>query len=154
MADSNNERAASLPDHPNDALKSLRRLVGTWKIGGSLFHGTVRFEWMEGGFFLVQHVDGEAGGRRIRGTEYIGFDEDSKTLRSHYMDVHGANFTYTWEVEGDTLRTWFGERGSNNHFEGRFSEDGDSYSGAWQWPGGGYSATATRVKGKPRKKSR
>jgi hypothetical protein len=100
---------------------------------------------MEGGFFLIQRVDAEAGGRQIKGVEDIGFDETTQTLRSHYVDVHGANFTYTWELDGDAIRTYFGEKGSNNFFEGHFSEDGNSYSGAWKWPGGGYSATLTRI---------
>jgi hypothetical protein len=101
---------------------------------------------MEGGFFLIQHVDCTGGGRQIKGIEYIGFDEDTKTLRSHYMDVNGSNFTYTWAVEGDTIRIWFGDRDSNNSFVGTFNKDGSSYSGAWKWPGGGYSATMRRVK--------
>ena len=63
---------------------------------------------MEGGFFLIQRVDARAGDRQITGVESVGFDEDTQTLRSHYMDVHGANFTDTWEIDGDTIRIWFG----------------------------------------------
>jgi hypothetical protein len=94
---------------------------------------------------LIQRVDGQAGGRTIRGIEYIGYDEVTQTLRSHYMDIHGSNFTCTWAVDGDIVRTWFGGKDSDNFFEGRFGEDGCSYSGNWQWPGGGYSATMTRA---------
>jgi hypothetical protein len=61
------------------------------------------------------------------------------------MDIHGSNFTYTYAVEGDCIQIWFGDIGSDNFFEGRFSHDGLSYSGEWQWPGGGYSATMTRT---------
>jgi len=103
------------------------------------------YEWMEGGFCLIQRVNAAAGDRQIRGVEYIGFDEDTQTLRSRYTDVHGANFTYTWEIDAGTIRIWFGDKGSDNCFEGRFSEDGNSYSGAWRWPGGGYTVTLTRV---------
>jgi hypothetical protein len=144
MADSNNHLAGRIPVTPYPALRQLHRLVGAWEASGPFFTGTVRFEWMEGGFFLVQHVDAQAGGREIRGVEYIGFDEDTQTLRSHYLDTQGSNFTYTWAIEGDTIRIWFGAKGSDNFFEGRFSEDGESYSGRWQWPGGGYPATLTR----------
>ena len=145
MADRNNHLAGLLPAEPYPALRQLDRLIGRWQVTGSLVQGFMTYEWMEGGFFLIQHVDAEAGDRQIRGVEYIGFDEDTQTLRSHYMDVHGANFTYTWEIDGDTIRIWFGDLGSDNFFEGHFSEDGHSYSGAWQWPGGGYTATLTRV---------
>jgi hypothetical protein len=145
MGDNNNARAASLPQAPNPALGQLERLVGSWSVSGPEVSGETEFEWMEGDFFLIQHVNITAFGRAIKGAEYIGYDEDTRTLRSHFMDNHGSNFTYTWELEGDTLRVWFGERGSDNSFEGRFAEDGDSYSGAWRWPGGGYQATLTRL---------
>ena len=36
--------------------KRLDRLVGTWELSGDT-EGTVTYEWMEGGFFLIQHVD-------------------------------------------------------------------------------------------------
>lgn len=146
MADSNNHLAGQLPAAPYPELRQLDRLIGTWEATGGFLEGTVTFEWMKGGFFLIQHVDAHARGRHIKGTEYIGYDEDTQTLRSHYMDIHGANFTYTWQIDDDTIRTWFGEKGSDNYFEGQFSQDGDSYSGAWHWPGGGYQATLTRIR--------
>jgi hypothetical protein len=145
MADSNNHLAGRIPADPYPALRQLDRLVGEWMVTGPFVQGRISFEWMEGGFFLIQRVDAEGGGRLIRGVEYIGYDEDTQTLRSHYMDVHGSNFTYTWAIEGDRIQIWFGDQGSDNFFEGNFSEDGDSYSGAWQWPGGGYAATMTRA---------
>lgn len=145
MSDSNNHLAGRLPAEPYPALRQLDRLVGEWEVTGSFLQGVISFEWMEGGFFLVQRVDCEGGGRTIRGVEYIGFDEDTQTLRSHYMDVNGSNFTYTWMVEGDSVRIWFGDEGSDNFFTGHFSADGRSYAGNWQWPGGGYTATMTRA---------
>lgn len=145
MADSNNHLADRIPAEPHPALHQLDRLVGRWQVSGSFLKGVISFEWMEGRYFLIQQVDGQAGGRTIRGVEYIGFDEDTQTLRSHYMDVNGSNFTYTWAIDGDTLTTWFGDKESDNLFQGRFSEDGRSYSGSWQWPGGGYSAMMTRT---------
>ena len=145
MGDNNNARAGELPGAPNPALRELDRLLGRWAVSGPTVEGHVEYEWMEGGYFLIQDVDITAFGRRIKGVEYIGFDEDTQSLRSHFMDDHGSNFTYTWDLEGDTLRIWFGEKGSDNFFEGRFSSDGRSYSRGWRWPGGGYRATLTRV---------
>jgi len=37
-------------------LQALDRLVGTWTVSGGA-EGTVRYEWMDGGYFLLQHVD-------------------------------------------------------------------------------------------------
>lgn len=42
------------------------------------------------------------------------------------MDVHGANFTYTWKINTNTIKTWFGDKDSDNFFEGHFNNDGAS----------------------------
>jgi hypothetical protein len=118
MADSNNDLAGRLPAVPYPALRQLDVLVGSWEASGPFLNGSIRFEWMEGGFFLIQHVDGRTPDRAVRGIEYIGFDEETQTLRSHYMDVHGSNFAYTWEVGGDNVRIWFGDKGSETSSRG------------------------------------
>ena len=41
---------------PNPDLKSLDRLIGTWKQSGEV-EGKITYEWTEGGFFLIQYVD-------------------------------------------------------------------------------------------------
>jgi hypothetical protein len=143
MADETNDQQQ--PPQPNPALRSLDRLVGTWNVSGPDIHGQVTFEWMEGGFFLVQHVDLEHGGNKIKDTEYIGYDEESKALRTHYFDSAGGILEYTYEVHDDTLTIWFGEKGSPAKCEGKFSDDGDTNTGGWTWPGGGYESTMTRV---------
>lgn len=145
MADGSMPRVGRRPKGSQPALRRLDRLVGRWRVTGSLFRGFLDFSWTEGGSVLVQRVEGRAGGEKVQGVEYIGFDEETQTLRSRFWDARGSNSIYTWEVEGDTLRIWSGEKGSDNRFEGHFSPDGRSYSGGWQWPGGGYSVTATRV---------
>jgi hypothetical protein len=150
MADNNNALAASLTERPHPELAKLDRLVGTWQVSGQTVHGQVRFEWLAGGFFLVQDVDLTHGERHIKGVEYIGYDQDTGTLRSHFMDNFGSNFAYTWAVDGDGLWVWFGDKGSANVLHAAFSADGDEYAGRWQWPMGdgtlgGYDATMTRV---------
>jgi hypothetical protein len=52
-----------------------------------------------------------------------------------------------YELDGDTLTIWAGERGSPAYYKGTFSADGNSCAGAWVYPGGGgYESTMTRVK--------
>ncbi|MGA7079782.1 MAG: hypothetical protein WBY61_13785, partial [Terriglobales bacterium] len=47
------------------ALKGIGdALVGTWKLSGGA-EGIIRYEWMEGGRFLFQHVDLKVFGRQI-----------------------------------------------------------------------------------------
>lgn len=130
---------------PNPELKKLDRLVGSWNVKGPNITGRVTFEWLEGGFFLVQNVNFEYDGRKVKGVEYIGYDESKKVCTSHLFDNVGHIFTYAWEIDGNDIMIWFGHKDSQNRFKGKFSEDGNSYSGAWEWPGGGYEASATRI---------
>ncbi len=76
------------PTEPNPALDSLDAMAGTWYLSGresspdGEIHGRVIFEWMEGGFYLVQRIDIDHSGRKIMGVEYIGYEESSETLKS------------------------------------------------------------------------
>ena len=61
----------------------------------------------------------------------------------------GDTFDYTYEVDDDTLTIWGGEKGSPAYFQGKWSDDGNTNTGAWVYPdGGGYESTMTRVKNK------
>lgn len=133
------------PDPSTAALRSLDRLAGTWAVTGGGLSGTVTYEWMDGGRFLVQQVDLVHEGQPNRGVEYIGYDQESGTLRSHFFGTGGEILEYTYELSGDTLTIWFGDQQSPARFVGTFSPDGTTNTGAWQWPGGGYESTMTRV---------
>lgn len=154
--ESTNDRAQHQPPAPNPALKKLDKLVGTWEMTGresgpeGEIHGQMRFEWLEGGYFLVQRTDINHVGHQIKGIEYIGYGRDfygnaPEECSSQYFDNDGNNFQYVWEVDDDNLTIWGGYVGSPAAFKGTFSEDGNAITGAWEWPGGGYTATMTRV---------
>jgi len=138
---------------PNPDLKSLDRLVGTWKVSGGV-QGQVRYEWMEGGFFLMQHFDFDHDGRKVKGIEIIGHEqpfgaEPSADIKSRIYDTEGNTFDYVYELVGDTLTIWGGEKGSPAYYKGTFSADGNSAAGGWVYPGGGgYESNMTRVKNK------
>jgi hypothetical protein len=145
----NNAQTHQQPPQPNPDLKNLDRLVGTWEMSGEV-QGQVTFEWMEGGFFLIQHVDLEHHGQRIKGIEIIGherpFDaEPSEEIKSRFYSNTGDTLDYVYELEGDILTIWAGEKGSPAYARGTFSEDGNTGSGEWVYPGGGYRFTMTRV---------
>jgi hypothetical protein len=134
----------------NDGLRTLEPLLGTWAIGGPGLSGTVRYEWMDGGSFLVQHVHLVHGDDVTRGVEYIGPDRGSGQLRSHYFGGDGEILEYVYELDGDTLTIWFGEVGSPARFVGTFDATGTRNTGRWTWPGGGHESTMTRVEGTDR----
>lgn len=139
-----------IPESPHPALKALEFLVGNWQEKGG-YSGTSSYHWMEGGHFLVHTFEGVTpNGRNVKGVEYIGYDEQTKSLRSHLMDNNGCSYTYTYDVTDDVLTTWFGAKGSSNFFTGKRSTDGNRISGRWQWPDGkggigGFETIATRI---------
>jgi len=134
----------------NPDLQVLDRLVGTWELSGDS-EGTVTYEWLEGGFFLVQHVDMRLFGEAVKALEVIGHlqpfgEPPSPEIRSRAYDDAGNTFDYVYEIEGDTLTIWGGEVGSPAYFRGTFSADGNENVGEWVFPGGGgYKSTMTRV---------
>jgi hypothetical protein len=133
-------------------LESLDRLIGTWKQSGEV-EGEITYEWAEGGFFLIQHVDLMQYGNHIKGIEIIGHEfkfgsEPSTHIKSRfYSFLDGMTLDYVYEMEGDTLTIWGGEKGSPAYYKGTFGEDGNTLTGSWTYPGGGgYEAVSTRVK--------
>lgn len=136
---------------PNPDLKSLEPLVGTWRMSGDT-RGSVRYEWLEGGFFLIQHFDFELYDHKVQGIEVIGHlqpfgEAPSAEIKSRAYDSVGNTLDYVYELTGDTLIIWGGEKGSPAYYKGLLSADGNTCSGEWHYPGGGgYHSTMTRVK--------
>jgi hypothetical protein len=135
---------------PAADLKALDRLVGTWEVTGGV-QGRVVYEWLEGGFFLLQRVDlRQQDGQPIKGIEIIGHErpfggEPSPQVKSRFYDSLGNTLDYVDELDGDVLTIWGGEKGSPAYYKGTFSQDGNSCAGAWVYPGGGYESTMTRA---------
>jgi len=130
-------------------LQSLARLLGTWTLGGDTT-GQVTYRVLTGGHFMVQEFDIFLFGNSIRGVEVIGRlrpfgAEPGQQLRSRAYDNSGNTLDYVYELEGDELTIWGGEKGSPSYFKGRFSSDGNTNIGQWVYPGGGYLSTMSKV---------
>jgi hypothetical protein len=85
MTDDNNNDAQGYGQarEPNPALRALDGLVGTWELSGDV-RGKVIYEWMEGDFFLIQHVDlGQEG----TGTEVIGHERGFEAEREDKVSL-------------------------------------------------------------------
>jgi hypothetical protein len=145
MTETTDTQAPQPSAPPNPLLRSLDPLVGTWNVSGPGLKGQVTFEWMAGGFFLLQHIDLDQEEQQTKGIEIIGYDPGSGTLKSHFFGSTGEILEYTWQLSGDTLTIWYGEEGSPAKFTGTFSPGGKTNTGAWEWPGGGYESNMTRV---------
>jgi hypothetical protein len=138
------------PPQPSPDLRSLDRLVGTWRVTGGA-EGESSYEWMEGGFFLIQRVDLAQHGMRIKGLEIIGHErpfggDPGADIKSRFYDNMGNTLDYVYEVEDDILTIWGGEKGSPAYYRGTFSQDGRTVTGEWVYPGGGgYQSTMTKT---------
>ncbi|MEV5597720.1 hypothetical protein [Streptomyces sp. NPDC052496] len=135
----------------DEGIRELGRLVGRWRVDGGAA-GTVAFRPLDGGFFLVQDVDLEQHGQRVTGMEVIGREKPygaeapGDDITSRFYDSEGHTFDYVYELAGDTLTIWAGEKGSPAYYRGTFTADGDTLAGAWVYPGGGgYESTMTRI---------
>lgn len=137
--------------HISDAnLAGLNRLVGIWELSEDTT-GRVTYEWLEGNFFLLQHVDMVHDGNHIKGLEVIGRlrsfgEEPSADIHSRFYSSSGDTLDYVYELVDKTLMIWGGEKGSPAYYQGIFNDDDTICTGAWTFPGGsGYKSTMTRV---------
>lgn len=140
---------------PHPRLRDLDVLEGTWRLegqdaaGGEPFTGTVTRRWLPGGFFMTQET--RTDGRPEDGTEYIGYDAATGSLRSLLFSSEGPGpfcpfaLEYFWQVHGDELTIWHGYQDSPARFTGVIDRDERTVRGAWQWPGGGYEVLAVRT---------
>lgn len=134
---------------PNPALKSLDRLVGSWTAsdptGANGISGKTSFEWLSGGFFLLQTI--EFGG--TRGFEMIGYDKESDSLKSQFFGASELILEYTYKIEGDNLTISMDMPQAKGQYAARSSPDGKSFAGRWDWIENGekhgYAATLTRM---------
>jgi hypothetical protein len=137
MAD--NDTQPQMPT-PDPALKRLEPLVGTWSMEGHLvdsnennIKGQGTFRWLPGGFFLEQRLTLDFMGLKIDSLELIGYDPETKTFPSTvFSNLSPTPLPYRWEVGDDilTISVTYGPLDST--FEGRFSEDGESFGGGWR----------------------
>jgi hypothetical protein len=73
---------------------------------------------MDGGFYLVQHVEVDYAGRKVHGFEYVGYDDAGTSLHSYFFSNEGPGpfggvaIEYVWDVDDETLTIWGGEVGS------------------------------------------
>lgn len=135
---------------PDPRLRGLDPLVGRWRITGDA-EGETTYEWMDGGFFLLQHGRLRRNGTPHSFLEVIGFERRFDTtmtpadITSRVYTTTGDTLDYIYEADEESVTIWGGAKGSAAAFRARWSEDHDVLRGAWEWPGGGYATVMTRV---------
>ena len=125
---------------PDPALKRLDRFVGTWTMEGHLvgfsennIKGQTTYRWLPGGFFLEQRIEMDFMGMKIHSLELIGYDPETNTFPSTvYSNMSPAPLPYRWEVDGENVKISVSYGPLDATFTGKFSEDGDNFSGGWR----------------------
>jgi hypothetical protein len=116
-------------------LERFAPLIGTWITEGThpavdeVVPGTVTFEWLEGGRFVIQrlHNDHELF---PDGICVIGPPETGKGLVMEYFDSRGVRRTYDVSLSDGVLRLWREEPGFDQRFSARLGAD--TFEGLWQ----------------------
>jgi hypothetical protein len=117
------------------ALEPFDALIGTWVTEAThpmfdgVVPGTITFEWLEGGRFLVQRSRNEHE-LFPNAICVIGAPEAGDGLVMEYFDSRGVRRTYAISLEDGLLRIWR----DDPDFAQRFSAtlDRDAFDGLWQ----------------------
>jgi hypothetical protein len=141
MGDKNKAQNQDAPQ-PDPALQRLNRLVGTWKLKGRPLYsdkdkdtitGTTTFKWLPGGFFLQQDMEMDYDGKPIKSHELISYDPKTKAFSSYvYSNMAPDPWPYEWDIQGDTWTISIKYGPMDAKFTGKFSSDGNSFSGSWR----------------------
>ena len=117
------------------ALDPFDALIGTWATEAThpqfdaIVTGSVTFEWLEGGHFLVQHShnDHELFPDAI---SVIGVPETGDGLVMEYFDSRGVRRTYGVSLDGGELRIWRDHPAFAQRFSATLGHD--TFEGRWQ----------------------
>ena len=103
--------------------------------------GSITFEWLEGGHFLVQrsHNDHELFPDAI---SVIGAPEAGEGLVMEYFDSRGVRRTYGVSLDDGVLRIWRDAPGFDQRYSATLGRD--SFEGLWQ-----LARNAGRLAGRP-----
>ncbi len=110
------------------ALAPFEMLIGSWATEAThpqfdgVVTGSVTYEWLEGGRFLVQrsHNDHEMFPDAL---SVIGAPEDGDGLVMEYFDSRGVRRTYDVSFEDGVLRIWRDAEGFDQRLETRPAPD-------------------------------
>jgi hypothetical protein len=110
-------------------IEPFAALIGTWSteashpmLPGVVVPGSVTYEWLAGGRFVVQrsHNEHELFPDAI---SVIGPPEDGDGLVMEYFDSRGVRRTYQTSLDDGVLRIWRDAPGFDQRFEVRIAPD-------------------------------
>jgi hypothetical protein len=138
-------RESEMAQHTESpALERLAVLVGEWAMVPEFKHlppveasARVVFEWMPGGRFLLQRWEVPVP-EAPDGIAIIGADPESDgNFLQHYFDSRGVARVYKMSLSDGVWKLWrdtpdFSPLDFAQRYEGTFSDEGRTISGAWE----------------------
>jgi uncharacterized protein DUF1579 len=110
--------AQMTPPKPGPELKRLDYFAGTWTLQGDMkpsefgpggkMTESERSEWMQGGFFLVSHVDFKSAMGDGTGLAIMGYNPDEEVYTYDAFNSWGEGEHAKGSVSGDTW-SWLSE---------------------------------------------
>jgi hypothetical protein len=122
---------AQMPQ-PGPEHKKLDVFVGSWTLDGDVKPGgdmgaggkvteNEKCEWMEGGFFLVCHVEFKSSMGNGSGMSIMGYSTDDKIYTYREFNSWGQFVDSKGSVDGDTWSWLNDEKMGNMTMKGRFT---------------------------------
>jgi predicted Zn-dependent protease len=116
-------------------MNEFEPLIGTWSTEAThplfdgVVSGSVTFEWLEGGKFVIQRSRNEHE-LFPDAITVIGAPEDGEGLVSEYFDSRGVRRTYGISLEDGVLRQWRDDPTFAQRYAATLAPD--SFEGVWQ----------------------
>ena len=137
MAKEDSAGSAAKKIEVDPKLKPLEILVGEWETEAinpldatKTTKGTVIFEFLEGGTWLVERSGNEAP--FPSSISIIGYNDTTGNFTQHYFDSRGVGRVYEMNLLDNTWRLWRLAPGFSQRFKGIFSEDGNTITSHWE----------------------
>jgi hypothetical protein len=130
-----------MSDQHNETSETRRRLdalVGQWNIE-LVFPGDPplraqtegSFDWVKEGFFLAYRAGTEGSGYPV-GFSIIGGDDTMDSYTMLYSDSRGVGRLYQMSLGDGVWKLWRDDPAFAQRFNGTFSDDGRTITGAWE----------------------
>ena len=138
--------AAPAKPLPTAQHRQLELFVGKWNITGvqnesqvgpaAEITGSERFEWLEGGLFLVHHFDAKVGGATAACIEITGYDASTGTYPTHTYYNNGRRAEWqlaerdgTWILTGEYPMR---DGTAQVRCTIEFADEGNTRTGKWE----------------------
>ncbi|HSW85576.1 MAG TPA: hypothetical protein VLF79_03145 [Candidatus Saccharimonadales bacterium] len=116
---------------PNPALKPLNVLVGRWNttglhpfVPGKKLHGSVIFDWIEGGAFLRMQAEIDHP-QFPTGLAIFGSDNASGQIFMLYFDEREISRKYEFSIKGNQWKWWRDHPNFSQRFTVNIKDNGN-----------------------------